>query len=66
MLTEQERINNAFKELLFHEDTMAKKYAHLVQEITNPQFQQMLKGMEQATRNHYGSLAKKMSEMAIV
>lgn len=66
MLSEEERMNNAFKELLFQEETMAKKYAHLGQEITDPQLQQMLQGMEQAARAHYGTLAKKMTKMGVV
>lgn len=66
MLTEQERMNNAFKEMLFHEELMAKKYADLANQITEPQTQQMLKGLEQATRNHYGTLSQKMSSLAIV
>lgn len=66
MLSEQERINNAFKELLFQEETMAKKYAYLGRDITDPQIQQMLQGMEQAARAHYGTLAKKMTNMGIV
>jgi len=66
MLTDQERMNNAFKELLFREDQMAKKYADMVQQITDPKIQQMLKGMEQATRNHYGTLSQKMGGLGIV
>lgn len=66
MLTEQERMNNAFKEMLFQEELMAKKYADLAKQITEPQLQQMLKGMEQATRNHYGTLSQKMGSLGIV
>lgn len=66
MLTEQERMNNAFKEMLFQEDLMAKKYADLAKQITEPQLQQMLQGMEQATRNHYGALSQKMGSLGIV
>ncbi len=66
MLSEQERINNAMKEMLFHEESMAKKYAQLSQEITDPKLQQMLKGMEMAARNHYGALSQKMSSLGIV
>lgn len=65
VLTEQERINNAFKEMIFQEDLMAKKYADMVQQITEPKIQQMLQGMEQATRNQYGTLAQKMGSMGI-
>ena len=66
MLSDQELMNNAFKEMLFHEETMAKKYAHLAQQITDPKLQQMLQGMEQAARNHYSTLAAKMQQFAIV
>jgi rubrerythrin len=65
MLTEQERMNNAFKEMLFAEEQMAKKYSGLAQQITDPETQQMLKGMEQDTRNHYGSLTEKMKSLKI-
>ena len=66
MLTDQERINNAFKELLFDEEQMAKKYADMAQYITEPKIQQMLQGMEQAARNHYGTLSQKMGSLGIV
>jgi benzoyl-CoA reductase/2-hydroxyglutaryl-CoA dehydratase subunit BcrC/BadD/HgdB len=66
MLTEQEIMNNAFKELLFHEDNMAKKYAQLSEQITEPNLQQMLKGMEQRARNHYSTLSQTMSKFSIV
>ncbi len=66
MLTDQERMNNAFKEMIFQEEQMAKKYADLVQQITDPKTQQTLQGMEQATRNHYGMLAEKMGSLGIV
>lgn len=66
MLTEQERMNNAFKEMLFQEELMAKKYADFAKQITEPQLQQMLQGMEQATRNHYSTLSQKMGSLGIV
>ena len=66
MLTDEERMNNALKEMLFHEESMAKKYAQLGQEITDPKMQQMLKGMEMAARNNYGTLSKKMTSLGIV
>jgi len=52
--------------MLFHEETMAKKYAQLVQQITDPKLQQMLQGMEQAARNHYSTISAKMQQFAIV
>ncbi|AZV56625.1 hypothetical protein [Clostridium sp. AWRP] len=66
MLTEQEIMNNAFKELQFQEDFMAKKYAQLSQQITDPKFQQMLKEMEQSSRNNYSTLSQTMSKFSIV
>ncbi|PKM41977.1 MAG: hypothetical protein CVV03_10865 [Firmicutes bacterium HGW-Firmicutes-8] len=66
MLTDQELMNNAFKEMLFQEETMAKKYAQLGQQITDPRLQQMFQGMEQAARNHYSTLTSKMQQFAIV
>lgn len=65
MLTDQERMNNAFKELLFQEEQMAKKYADMAQQITEPKIQSMLQGMEQAARNHYGTLSQKMGSLGI-
>lgn len=66
MLTEQERMNNAFKEMIFHEESMAKKYAQFSQQITDPRLQQMLKGMEQGTRNHYNTITNMMSKHGVV
>ena len=66
MLTDQERMNNAFKEMLYQEESMSKKYAQLSQEITEPTMQKMLKGMEMAARNNYGTLSQKMSSLGIV
>lgn len=65
MLTEQEIMNNAFKEMQFREENMAKKYAELTQQITDPKLQQMLKGMEQSARNHYSALSQTMKKFAI-
>ncbi|KXG73759.1 hypothetical protein [Thermotalea metallivorans] len=66
MLTEQEIMNNALKEMLFHEESMAKKYAHLSQQIHDPKLKQMLKEMEQGARNHYNTLTQTMSKFSIV
>lgn len=66
MLTEQERMNNAFKEILFQEELMARKYADLVSTITEPKIQQMLKEMEQDTRSHHSFLMDKMGSLGIV
>lgn len=66
MLTEHERINNALKEMLFHEEQMAKKHAQLAQQITEPQIQTMLQNMEQAARSHYSTLSQKMGSLGIM
>lgn len=65
MLTEQEIINNALKEMLFLEELTAQKYADMAQQITQLNLQNMLKGMEMAARNNYKSITQKMSDMAI-
>jgi len=36
VLTDEERMNHAFKEMLFQEEQLAKKYAAMVQQITDP------------------------------
>jgi hypothetical protein len=66
VLTDQEKMNNALKDLLFHEESMGKKYADLAQQITDPKLQQMLQGMEMGARNHYGTLSQKMTSLGIV
>lgn len=66
MLTEQEIMNNAFKELLFHEENMAKKYADISERIIDPKLQKMLNGLEQGARNHYSTLSQTMSKFSIV
>lgn len=65
MLTEQEIINNALKEMLYMEELTAQKYADLAQQITQPELQNILKGMEMAARNNYKSLTEKMNENQI-
>jgi hypothetical protein len=54
------------KKMLFHEESTAKKYAQLSQEITDPKQQQMLKGMEMAARNNYSTLSQKMTSLGII
>ncbi|OAA90598.1 hypothetical protein [Clostridium ljungdahlii] len=66
MLTEQEIMNNAFKKMQFHEDGMAKKYASMSGQINDPKLKQMLKSMEQGSRNHYNTLTQTMSKFSIV
>lgn len=66
MLSEQELINIAFKEMLMMEDLTAQKYADIAQQITKPDLQGILKGMEMACRNNSKSISQKMSEMAIL
>ncbi len=65
MLTDQERINNALKEMLSLEEALAKKYAYLNQHITEPKVQQMLQGMEQTSRAHHKMLSDQMSSHGI-
>lgn len=65
MLSEQERMNNAFKEALFQEEMMAKKFSELAKEITDPKYQKMLSGMEQSCRCNYNTLTTKMSDLGI-
>jgi hypothetical protein len=66
MLSEQEIMNNAFKDLLFHEEVLAKKYAGLQKEITDPQMQTMFQGLEMAARTRFNMLSQKMSGFGIV
>jgi len=66
MITEQEIMNNAFKEMIFREENMAKKYADISVQITDPKLQKMLKGLEQSARNHYSTLSQTMSKFSIV
>ncbi|EKO1914160.1 hypothetical protein PZQ55_003266 [Clostridium botulinum] len=66
MLTEQEIMNNAFKEMQFHEEGMAKKYANVSEQINDPKLKQILEGMEQGSRNNYNTLSQTMSKFSIV
>ncbi|MBM7647813.1 hypothetical protein JOC78_000753 [Bacillus ectoiniformans] len=66
MLSELEMMNNAFKDLFFHEDLLAKKYAELQKEVTDPQMQKMFQGLEMAARTRYKVLSQKMSGFGIV
>jgi hypothetical protein len=66
VLSQQEIMNNAFKDLLFHEEGLAKKYADLQKNITDPQVQKMLQGMEMAARTRFNILSQKMSGFGIV
>ncbi|MCO1602117.1 hypothetical protein [Desulfosporosinus nitroreducens] len=66
MLTEQEIINNALKEMQDMEEMTAQKYAQMSQQMTDPNMQNMLKGMEMSARNNFKSISQKMTDMAIV
>jgi hypothetical protein len=66
MLTEQEIINNALKEMLYMEEMTAHKYTQMSQQMTDPNMQNMLKGMEMSARNNFKSISQKMTDMAIV
>ena len=59
-------MNNALKEMLFLEEMTSQKYAEMAKQITNPQMQSMLKGMEMAARNNYNMLNQKMTDKGIV
>ena len=61
MLSKQEIMNHAFKDLLSHEELLAKKYAELQKEITDPKMQTMFQGLEMAARTRYKMLSQKMS-----
>ncbi|ETT84619.1 MULTISPECIES: hypothetical protein [Bacillus] len=65
MLTEQEIINNALKEMLFLEELTAEKYMTMAEQTTQPNLKEILKGMEMVARNNYKSLSEKMSQMNI-
>jgi len=65
MLTEQEIINNALKEMLYMEELTAQKYADTALQITQPELQNILGGMEMAARNNYKSLTQKINENQI-
>jgi len=65
LLTEREIINNALKEMLFMEDLTAHKFAQTSQQITTPNLQNILNGMEAAARNNMQSISQKMTEMSI-
>lgn len=66
VLTDSEKTNNHLKEALFLEEAMAKKYAHYSASISEPKFQQMLKGMEHASRGHHKMISDQMSLHGIV
>ena len=66
MLTEQEIINNALKEMAFMEDMTAQKFAQTSQQITTPNLHNILNAMEAAARNNMKSISQKMTEMSIV
>lgn len=65
MLFEQEIMNNAFKDLVFREEILAKKYASLIKDITEPKIQQMIQTMEQSARNRYKILSENMNTLNI-
>jgi hypothetical protein len=66
MLSEHDVMNNAFKDMLFHEQVLASKLAELHKEITEPQIQKMFQGMEMAARTRQNMLTQKMSGFGIV
>ncbi|ARI78663.1 hypothetical protein [Halobacillus mangrovi] len=66
MLTQQEIMNNAFKELLYQEQMLANKFAELQKEMTDPQLQKVYQGMEMASRTRQSMLSEKMRGYGIV
>lgn len=66
MLSEQETMNNAFKEMLHNEQVLANKFEELRREITEPNIQKMFQGMEMASRTRQSMLTQKMSRFGIV
>ena len=66
MLSEKEIMNYAFKDILFHEEVLAKKYAELQKEVTDPQIQKKFQGLEMAARTRYNVLSQKMNGLGIV
>lgn len=66
MLSEQEILNHAFKDMLFHEQLLAKKLAEVHRGITEPQIQKLFQGMEMASRTRQNMLTQKMSGFGIV
>lgn len=66
MLTEQEIMNNALKEMLYREENTAKKFAELAQHTTDPNLKPIIQGMEQAARNNFNAISQMMGTMGIV
>jgi hypothetical protein len=66
MVTDREIMNNALKEMVFMEEMTAQKYAQISQQITIPNLQNILNGMEAAARNNMKSISQKMSELTII
>lgn len=65
MLTQQEIMNHAFKDLLLHEEMSAKKYADLAKEVKDPEMQKMFFEMEVAANTRYSTLTQKMNKFGI-
>lgn len=65
MLTEQEIINNALKDMKFREEILSKKYQSLKQQITDTKLQELISGLEMASRNNYGTITQNMDSLNI-
>lgn len=50
----------------FMEDLTAQKFAQTAQQITTPNLQSLLNGMEAQARNNMQSISQKMTELSIV
>ncbi len=59
-------MNMALKQMLMMETLTAQKYADVANQITQPDLQNTLKGMEMAARNNLKSINQKMSDLSIV
>lgn len=65
MLTDQEIINNAFKDMKFREEITSKKYQSFKRQITDPKLQELISGLEMASRNNYGTITQQMDSLSI-
>lgn len=65
MLTEQEILNNALKEMKFREEMTSKKYQSIKSQVTDPKLQELLGGLEIASRNNHGTITQKAESLKI-
>lgn len=65
MLTEQEVVNNALKDMKFREDMTSKKYQVIKSQITDPKLQELIGGLEMASRNNHGTITQKAESLNV-